>query len=833
MSDNATPTTPKKPLTLSSKVKSDLAEKAGGRSSGGKSVIVEVKRSRIVLKKKDEPEDKQEAPAVVEKAAVQKPAAEPASDKAKEALAEAKRLTEKEREARLRALQGASQFAEKQAALLDESNRRAQERRQYQEEQAIEEAQKTATETPVEPEAPKTAEVSSDKPQEREVHKHKPVEEEESPHRRLDHKRGAAFPKEEGAWRPGHITIDQALSDEEVIPTRTRSLSSIRRAREKERLKAARAFAAPEKIVREITIPETITVQELSNRMAEKASAVIKALINMGIMATITQSIDGDTAQIIAEDMGHKVKRVADADIEEILVNDIDKPEDMQPRAPIVTVMGHVDHGKTSLLDALRETDIVAGEAGGITQHIGAYQVTTKKGQLITFIDTPGHAAFTEMRARGANITDIVVLVVAADDGVMAQTIEAIHHAKAANVPIIVAINKMDKPDANSQRVKNELLQHEIVLEDFGGDILSCEVSAKNKTNIDKLEELIALQAEMLDLKANPKRLAQGIVVEAKLEKGRGPLATILIQKGTLKVGDIFVAGSEWGRVRALISDHGHKIENVGPAVPVEIMGFDGVPGAGDLFTVLQDEQKAREIAEYRKAKNRTKLTALHDAHKLEHLFAHAAALGQKNTLAVLVKSDVQGSAEAISSALQKLSTEEVSIKILHAGVGAITESDIVLAKASKALVIGFNVRANTQARTMSSADQIEIRYYSIIYDIIDDVKALMSGLLSPINQEKYIGRAEIRKVFKVTKVGTIAGCFVVDGFVKRGAKVRLLREEVVIHEGQLKTLKRMQDEVKEVKTGYECGMAFENYQDLREGDIIECSEVEQVTRTL
>ena len=832
MPDNTTPpVAPKKPLTLSVKAKSDIAERAGSRSAGSKSVIVEVKRSRILLKKKDEPEEQPEVPVVVEKEAVKKPAPTPPStDKAKEALAEAKRLTEKEKEARLRALQGASQFAEKQSALLDESNRRAEERRQQLEEQAKADAELKAVEMPIEAEEIKAAE----KPQDtREIHKVKPVEDEESPHRRLDHKRSTVFPKEEAVWRPGHITIDQARSDDEVVPTRTRSLSSIRRAREKEKMKAAKAFAAPEKIVREITIPETITVQELSNRMAEKASAVIKALINMGMMATITQSIDGDTAQIVAEDMGHKVKRVADADVEEILVNDTDRPEDMQPRAPIVTVMGHVDHGKTSLLDALRQTDVVAGEAGGITQHIGAYQVTTKKGQQITFIDTPGHAAFTEMRARGANVTDIVVLVVAADDGVMPQTIEAIHHAKAANVPIIVAINKIDKHDSNPQRVKNELLQHEIVLEDFGGDILSCEVSAKEKLNIDKLEELISLQAEILDLKANPKCLAQGIVVEAKLEKGRGPLATILIQKGTLKVGDVFVAGSEWGRVRALISGHGKKIDSVGPAVPVEIMGFDGVPGAGDLFTVLEDEQKAREIAEYRKAKNRTKLTALHDAHKMEHLFAHAAAMGQKKTLAVLVKSDVQGSAEAISSALQKLSTEEVSVKILHAGVGAITESDIVLAKASKALVIGFNVRANTQARTMSSADQIEIRYYSIIYDIIDDVKALMGGLLSPINQETYIGRAEIRKVFKVTKVGNIAGCFVTDGFVKRGAKIRLLRDEVVIHEGALKTLKRMQDEVKEVKTGYECGMAFENYEDLREGDIIECSEVEQVARTL
>jgi translation initiation factor IF-2 len=832
MSDNATPTTPKKPLTLSGKVKSDLAERAGNRSAGGKSVIVEVKRSRILLKKKDEPEDQPEVPVIAEKEAAKKPAPTPPStDKAKEALAAAKRLTEKEREARLRALQGASQFAEKQSALLDESNRRAEERRQQLEEQARAEAERKAAETPAEPEeAPAATEKPIDT---REIHKVRPVDDEESPHRRLDHKRSTVFPKEEAVWRPGHITIDQARSDDEVVPTRTRSLSSIRRAREKERMKAAKSFAAPEKIVREITIPETITVQELSNRMAEKASAVIKALINMGMMATITQSIDGDTAQIVAEEMGHKVKRVADGDVEEILVNDMDRPEDMQPRAPIVTVMGHVDHGKTSLLDALRQTDVVAGEAGGITQHIGAYQVTTKKGQRITFIDTPGHAAFTEMRARGANVTDIVVLVVAADDGVMPQTIEAINHAKAANVPIIVAINKMDKHDANPQRVKNELLQHEIVLEDFGGDILSCEVSAKEKLNIDKLEELISLQAEILDLKANPKCLAQGMVVEAKLEKGRGPLATILIQKGTLKVGDVFVAGSEWGRVRALINDHGKKIDSVGPAVPVEIMGFDGVPGAGDLFTVLEDEQKAREIAEYRKAKNRTKLTALHDAHKLEHLFANAAALGQKKTLAVLVKSDVQGSAEAISSALQKLSTEEVSVKILHAGVGAITESDIVLAKASRGLVIGFNVRANSQARTMSSADQIEIRYYSIIYDIIDDVKALMGGLLSPINQETYIGRAEIRKIFKVTKVGTIAGCFVTDGFVKRGAKIRLLRDEVVIHEGALKTLKRMQDEVKEVKTGYECGMAFENYEDLREGDVIECSEVEQVARTL
>ncbi|HWT99031.1 MAG TPA: translation initiation factor IF-2, partial [Terriglobales bacterium] len=514
------------------------------------------------------------------------------------------------------------------------------------------------------------------------------------------------------------------------------------------------------------------------------------------------------------------------------LTGAVDEAGSLTSRPPVVTVMGHVDHGKTSLLDALRKTDVVAGEAGGITQHIGAYQVHLEGGKKITFIDTPGHAAFSEMRARGANVTDIVVLVVAADDGIMQQTIEAIHHAKAAKVPIIVAINKMDKPGANPQRVRQELLNHELVTEELGGDILTVEVSAKQKLNLDKLEEALLLQAEILDLKANPDRAAQGAVVEARLERGRGTVATLLVQKGTLKVGDIFVAGTEWGRVRALLDDRGRPVESAGPAVPVEVLGLQGTPLAGDNFVVVESEARAREITEFRQHSQRQKAAAAAGRGTLEQMFSKIQA-GEAKELPVVIKGDVQGSVEAIVNSLKQLGTDEVAVRVLHAAVGGINESDVTLARASGGMIIGFNVRANPQARELAKRDHIDIRYYSIIYNVVDDMKAALSGMLAPTLREKFLGNAEIREVFNITKVGKIAGCMVTEGMVKRGGKVRLLRDNVVIHEGTLKTLKRFKDEVREVKEGFECGMAFENYDNIQQGDIIECFELEEVQRQL
>lgn len=589
-----------------------------------------------------------------------------------------------------------------------------------------------------------------------------------------------------------------------------------------------------QKVIRDVIVPEFITVQELANRMAVRGAEIVKSLMKMGLMVSINQVIDADTAELVVNEFGHILKRVSDADVELDLGGVEDTPDKLLPRPPVVTIMGHVDHGKTSLLDALRLTDVVSGEAGGITQHIGAYQVTLKSGQKITFIDTPGHAAFTEMRARGAHVTDIVVLVVAADDGIKEQTIEALSHAKAADVPLVVAVNKCDKPDANPLRVREELLQHGIVIEEFGGDVLAVDVSAKEKLNLDKLEEAILLQAELLDMKANPDRAAEGVVIEAKLEKGRGPVATVLVNNGTLRLGDIFVAGSHWGRVRGLVNDHGLKIEGALPAMPIEVIGFNSVPLAGDKFLVVPNEERAREIAEFRlhRERNAKNLTVLKTQESMDQFFSQIRE-GVVKELPILLKADVQGSLEAIKSNLEKLSTNEVAVKIIHSAVGGIHESDIVLAKASKAFVIGFNVRANLQARELADKDKIEIRYYSIIYDVLEDVKKALGGLLSPDVRENFLGYAEIRELFNITKVGTIAGCMVTEGIVKRGAKVRLIRDDVVIHEGVLKTLRRFKDEVKEVREGFECGMAFENYQDIRKGDRIECFDVEEVARTL
>lgn len=634
--------------------------------------------------------------------------------------------------------------------------------------------------------------------------------------------------------RHGKLTIAQALeSDGEE--GRVRSLAAMRRHRERERLRAQQeqqAHQPPQRVIRDVVVPETIAVQELANRMAERGADVVKALMKMGVMATINQVIDADTAELIVGEFGHRSKRVSAADVEVGLKGTPDVDTDLVARPPVVTVMGHVDHGKTSLLDALRETDVVAHEAGGITQHIGAYQVALSSGDRITFIDTPGHAAFTEMRSRGANVTDIVVLVVAADDGVMEQTVEAISHAKAAQVPIIVAINKIDRPDSNPERVKQELLKHDLVVEQLGGDVLCVEVSAHEKTNLDKLAEAILLQSEILELKANPRRSAEGVVIEAKLERGRGSVATVLVQRGTLRVGDIFVAGTEWGRVRALMNDRGEKVDEAGPAVPVEVLGLNGTPQAGDDLIVVEHEGRAREVASFRRGQKRETEIAAQGRGTLEQMLTRIKE-GVVQELPIVVKSDVHGSLEAIVNSVGQLGNKEVMVRVLHSGVGGINESDVTLARATGAIIIGFNVRANPQAREMARRDSVDIRYYSIIYNVVDDMKAAVAGLLAPHTREKLLGYAQIREVFSISKVGKVAGCMVTEGMVRRGAKVRLLRDDVVIHDGALKTLRRFKDEVKEVREGYECGMAFENYQDIQIGDQIECYEIEEIARAL
>jgi translation initiation factor IF-2 len=629
--------------------------------------------------------------------------------------------------------------------------------------------------------------------------------------------------------RGGRIDVQAAIEGEDE---KTRSLASVRRQRERERrqqeLEALRADQV--RVVRDVILPDAITVQELANRMAARAVDVVKTLMRMGVMATITQVLDADTAELVIGEFGHRARRVSESDVEQGMEGEIDADTDLVPRAPVVTIMGHVDHGKTSLLDALRATDVAAGEAGGITQHIGAYQVTLPSGSQITFIDTPGHEAFTSMRARGASVTDIVILVVAGDDGVMPQTIEAIKHAKAAHAPIIVAINKMDKADANPTRVRQELLSHEIVVEDMGGETQDVEVSATKKLNLDKLEEAILLQAEILDLKANPDRAAEGSVIESRLDRGRGPVATVLVQNGTLKQGDIVVAGAEWGRVRAMLDDKGRQLKTAGPSSPVEILGLGGVPSAGEPFIAVEDEQRAREVSEFRTRKIRDKAAAGATAARgtLEQMLTRFSAGAQKE-VAVLVKADVQGSAEAIQATVQKLEHEEVKVRVLMASVGQITESDVQLAKASNAVIVAFNVRATSQAREMAQRDGVDIRYYSIIYQVADDIEQLVKGKVAPKYRENFLGYAEIRKVFDITKTGKVAGCMITEGLVKRGCGVRLLRDNVVIHQGELSQLKRFKDDVKEVARGYECGLSFAGFNDLREGDMVECYESELV----
>jgi len=639
-------------------------------------------------------------------------------------------------------------------------------------------------------------------------------------------------PKQPGGDRNrGRLTIATATSGEDE---RTRSVASFRR--RQQRMSGNRHVEQKEKLSREVTIPETITIQELANRMSERAVDVIRLLMKQGEIHKITDVIDSDSAQLIAEELGHTVRRVAESDVEEGLFSDEPElEEDLDPRPPVVTIMGHVDHGKTSLLDAIRKTTVVSGEAGGITQHIGAYQVAAPSGDMVTFIDTPGHAAFTSMRARGAKVTDIVVLVVAADDGVMPQTVEAISHAKAAGVPLILAINKIDKPEANPQRVRTELLQHDIQVESMGGETLEFEVSAKTGDGLSELLDGLQLQAEIMNLRANETRDGEGTVIEAKLDRGRGPVATVLVQRGTLFTGDIVVAGAEWGRVRALIDDKGENVPYAGPSVPVEVLGFNGTPDAGDRVVVVPNEARAREVTEYRARQKRERIAARTGGanRSLVDMMRDLKEGAGRKELALVVKGDVQGSVEAITGALEKLGNDEVSARILLSGVGGITESDITLAEASKAVVIGFNVRAHKEARESAENKGVEIRYYNIIYDLVDDIKATLSGMLPPTLREERLGEAQILQIFDVSKVGKIAGCRVTDGVVQRGAHVRLIRDSVVIHEGKLSQLKRLKDDAKEVISGYECGMSFENFQDMRAGDTIECYRVEEIRRTL
>ncbi|HVX91682.1 MAG TPA: translation initiation factor IF-2 [Xanthobacteraceae bacterium] len=782
------------------------------------------------------------------KAAAPAQPAAPAGAAAKPSGVVLRTLTEEERSARAHALADAKVREAEERRIAEEEARRRQdresreqtereaaearkreeeERRRHEEEtkrKAEQEAKKRFGEEEAKAKGPVAARAVVNEPEEEEAPR--------APRRGAGPARPVPAPKPTrgGAEkRRGRLTVVTALTADEE---RERSVASFRR--RVQRLKGQTSSEPKEKLVREVVIPEAITIQELANRMAERAVDVIRLLMKQGQMVKITDVIDADTAQLVAEEMGHTVKRVAESDVEEGLFDTADDPASLVPRPPVVTIMGHVDHGKTSLLDAIRRTNVAGGEAGGITQHIGAYQVSSPSGAKITFIDTPGHAAFTAMRARGAKVTDIVVLVVAADDGVKPQTVEAIHHAKAAKVPMIVAINKIDKPDARPERVRTELLQHEVQVESLGGEVLDVEVSATKKTNLDKLLETIGLQSEILELKANPDRPAEGTVIEAKLDRGRGPVATVLVQRGTLHVGDIVVAGAEWGRVRALVGDTGGSVHDAGPSTPVEVLGFNGTPEAGDRLAVVESEARAREVTEYRARQKREKLAARASGMRgsLEQMMSQLKTAGRKD-LALVIKADVQGSLEAIIGAIEKLGTEEVGARVIHAGVGGITESDVTLAEASGVPIIGFNVRAHKEAREAAERAGIEIRYYNIIYDLVDDVKKAMSGLLAPTLRETMLGNALILEIFNVSKVGKVAGCRVTDGVVERGANVRLIRDNVVIHEGKLSQLKRFKDDAKEVSAGQECGMAFENYQDMKVGDIIECYRIEQIQRTL
>jgi translation initiation factor IF-2 len=743
--------------------------------------------------------------------------------------AEERRIAEEE--TRYRQLREAAEHAEREAA---EARKREEEERRRVEDETKRKAEQEAKKRFGEEEPKPVARVATTTHARQQVVPEAEDDEGGLRPRRPGAARPAAGPKPArpsgGEKRRPRLTVVTALQADEV---REHSQASFAR-RNRRRMKEQAGSDTKEKLVREVTIPEFLTIQELANRMAEPARTVIAMLMKQGQMHKITDVIDADTAQLLAEELGHTVKRVAESDVEEGLFDVADDPAQLVARPPIVTIMGHVDHGKTSLLDAIRTTDVAAGEAGGITQHIGAYQVASPSHGKITFIDTPGHAAFTAMRARGAKVTDLVVLVVAADDGVMPQTVEAIQHAQAAKVPMIVAINKIDKTDAKADRVRNELLKHEVQVETLGGEVLDVEVSATKKLNLDRLLDTIGLQAEILELKANPSRPAEGTVIEAKLDRGRGPVATVLVQRGTLRPGDIVVAGAEWGRVRALVSDAGLSVIAAGPSTPVEVLGFNGTPEAGDRLAVVVNEARAREVTEYRARQKREKSAARSSGMRgsLEQMMAQVKTAGRKE-FPLVIKGDVQGSIEAISGALEKLGTPEVGARIIISGAGGITESDVRLAETSNAAIIGFNVRANKEAREAAERAGIEIRYYNIIYNLVDDVKKAMSGLLAPTIRETMLGNATILEIFKVSKVGNIAGCRVTDGTVERGANVRLIRDNVVVHEGKLSQLKRFKDDAREVVAGQECGMAFENYQDMRAGDVIECYRVETIQRSL
>ena len=799
-----------------------------GRS---KSVVVETKRKRVVVPKPVTAKTMDGSTQTSEKTASARPSG----------------VTDAEMERRMKALQAAKarEAEEKSERIAEEQTRQEERDRKIAEQEAKEKEQRDA-----ESQARKKADEERAKIEAAELAKqaalNAPVpkgdpdtvlKDQKNPLSAQRKKTRADEPSEKRSTkgregfgrRSGKLTISQALEGE---GGRQKSMAAMKRKQERARQKAMGQMQEREKVVRDVQVPEAIVVSELANRMAERVAEVVKALMKMGMMVTQNEVIDADTAELIVEEFGHKVVRVSDADVEDVINEVTDAETDLKPRPAVVTIMGHVDHGKTSLLDAIRDTKVTAGEAGGITQHIGAYQVETKRGDVISFLDTPGHAAFTSMRSRGAQVTDIVVLVVAADDAVMPQTVEAINHAKAANVPMIVAINKIDRAEANSDKVRTDLLQHEVIVEKLSGEVQDVEVSAINGTGLDELLEAIALQAEILELTANPERAAQGAVIEAQLDVGRGPVATVLVQRGTLKQGDIFVVGEQWGKVRALINDQGKRVETAGPSVPVEVLGLNGTPEAGDVLNVVETEAQAREIADYRIAVAKEK-RATAGASTLEQMMAKAKEDENVSELQILVKADVQGSAEAIVQAMEKIGNEEVRVRVLHYGVGAITNTDVSLAEASNAPVIGFNVRANASARQVASQKGVEVRYYSVIYDLVDDVKAAASGLLSAEIRENFIGYAQIKEVFKVSGVGKVAGCIVTEGVARRSAGVRLLRDNVVIHEGTLKTLKRFKDEVPEVQSGQECGMAFENYEDIRNDDVIEIFERQEIERNL
>ena len=735
-----------------------------------------------------------------------------ASAKEREQEREQRRL---EQENKQRELKKAEEIESEKAAQADAAKKQA-------EEQAKRDAMEAKTVTKTE--TPQRREFSDSK-------SNRPLSPSSKKKDRDSDDRSSGRGRGDEGRRSGKLTLSQALDGGER--SHQKSMAAMKRKQERARQKAIGQPQEREKIVRDVQVPEAIIVSELANRMAERSAEVVKALMKMGMMVTQNQVIDADTAELIIEEFGHKIVRVSASDVEDAITEIEDKPEDLKPRPPVITIMGHVDHGKTSLLDSIRNAKVVSGEAGGITQHIGAYQVKTKDGTVLSFLDTPGHAAFTSMRSRGAQVTDIVVLVVAADDSVMPQTVEAINHAKAAKVPMIVAINKCDRPEANPDKVRTELLQHEVIVEAMSGEVQDVEVSAITGTGIDELLDAIALQSEILELKANNKRAAHGAVIEAQLDVGRGPVATVLVQNGTLKQGNIFVVGEQWGKVRALINDKSERIKEAGPSVPVEVLGLNGTPEAGDVLNVVETEAQAREIAEYRESAAKEKRAAAGAGTSLEQLMAKAKEDENVTEMPILVKADVQGSAEAIVQAMEKIGNDEVRVRVLHYGVGAITDTDVGLAEASGAPVMGFNVRANASARNSANQKGVEIRYYSIIYDLVDDVKAAASGLLSAEIRENFIGYAKIKEVFKVSGVGKIAGCLVTEGVARRSAGVRLLRDDIVIHEGTLKTLKRFKDEVPEVQSGQECGMAFENYEDIRADDVIEIFEREEIARKL